>query len=195
MSLRRYEICGGIASGKTTFCQGLENQGYAPIFENFQKNPFFEDFYDDPVSYSFETEITFLLQHYNLIKKQSNRTTPIITDYSLVLDMAYADINLTGDRQRIFFEIVTELEKEIGLPDKIIHLDCSEEILLERIIRRSRDAETSITLDYLRSLTRAISLRVNNISSKINTFTIDSNAIDFRPGIEGIKGFDQFLAT
>jgi len=181
----RIEICGNIASGKTTLCNGMSQKVYLPIYEEFHKNPFFEDFYEDPVAYSFETEVTFLFQHYNLIKKQETESV-LVTDYSLLLDMAYADVNLSGNRLKIFFEIVEELQKEIGLPTKIIHIVCPEEVLLKRIIRRSRDAETSITIDYLESISNAISLRVKDFAKQLPVITIDSNAVNFTSGIDGI---------
>jgi deoxyadenosine/deoxycytidine kinase len=188
----RIEICGNIASGKTTLCQGMAKKGYLPIFEDFQINPFFKDFYTDPVAYSFETEVTFLLQHYNLIKKQKGEAL-LASDYSLLLDMAYADVNLAGNRLKIFFEIVTELQKELGLPSKIIHLVCPEEVLLKRIIRRSREAETSITIEYLNSLSKAISLRVKDFPSQVPVLTIDSHAIDFTRGIEDIQELEPIF--
>ncbi len=181
----RIEISGNIASGKTTLCQSLSTKGYLPLFEDFQSNPFFDDFYKDPATYSFETEVTFLLQHYNLIKKQKAESA-IACDYSLLLDMAYADVNLTGNRLTIFFEIVAELQQEIGLPSQIVHLICPEEILLQRIIKRSREAESTISLDYLTSISKAIFLRVQEVSSKVPVLTIDSNAIDFTTGIDDI---------
>ncbi len=42
---------------------------------------------------------------------------------------------------------------------------------------------------------KAISLRVKEISSKILVTTIDSNAIDFRIGIEGIKELETIKQT
>jgi len=189
---KRIEICGNIASGKTTLCQGMAKKGYLPIFEDFQINPFFKDFYTDPVAYSFETEVTFLLQHYNLIKKQKGESF-LASDYSLLLDMAYAEVNLAGNRLKIFFEIVTELQKELGLPSKIIHLVCPEEVLLKRIIRRSREAETSITIEYLNSLNKAILLRVKDFSSQIPVITINSHVINFTQGIENIHEVESIL--
>lgn len=190
--MSRIEICGNIASGKTTLCQGMTQKGYFPIFEDFQINPFFKDFYTDPVAYSFETEVTFLLQHYNLIKKQKSDSL-LACDYSLLLDMAYADVNLAGNRLKIFFEIVTELQKELGLPYKIIHLVCPEEVLLKRIIRRSREAETSITIEYLNSLSKAILLRVKDFSSQTPVITINSHVIDFTQGVENIQEFESIF--
>ena len=51
----RIEICGGIASGKTTFAVLLNSLGYDPVYENFQSNPFWEAFYTVPEKYNFET--------------------------------------------------------------------------------------------------------------------------------------------
>lgn len=188
--MNRIEICGNIASGKTTLCHSLACKGCHPIFEDFHKNPFFEVFYQDPQAFSFETEVTFLLQHYHLIKTQKNNAL-LACDFSLLLDLAYADVNLAGDRHRIFCEIVSELQNEIALPTQIIHLVCPEDILLQRIIARSRDAETSITVDYLVALTKAISLRIKGLSDQISMITIDSNAIDFRFGIQGIQELES----
>ena len=190
--MNRIEICGNIASGKTTLCQGMAKKGFHPIYEDFHKNPFFENFYADPIAYSFETEITFLLQHYHLIKKQKISSL-LACDYSLLLDMAYADVNLAGNRLKIFFEIVEELQKELGLAAQIIHLVCPEEVLLQRIITRSRDPETSITIDYLSSLHKAISLRVKYLSSQGPVITIDSHAINFTSGIEGIQELESII--
>lgn len=189
----RIEICGNIASGKTTLCQRMAKTGCFPLYENFQNNPFFEDFYEDPVAFSFETEITFLLQHYNLIKKQKTDTL-LVCDYSLLLDMAYADVNLSGNRHRIFFDIVAELQQEIGPPARIIQLVCPEQVLLERIIQRSRDAENSITIAYLSSLHKALTLRVKEFSSQVPTLTVDSHAIDFRFGIDGIPELQSIVS-
>jgi len=181
----RIEICGNIASGKTTLCKGMVAKRCYPIFEDFKKNPFFNKFYEEPKAYSFETEVTFLLQHYHSIKTQES-STQIVCDYSLFLDLAYADVNLAGNRHKIFCEIVAELHREIAFPSLTIHLVCPEEILLQRIIARSREAETSVTADYLKALSKAISLRIKGISNQISVITIDSNAIDFSCGIGGI---------
>ncbi|MDO9067584.1 MAG: deoxynucleoside kinase [Deltaproteobacteria bacterium] len=189
---QRIEICGNIASGKTTLCQGMAQNGYHSIYENFHKNPFFEDFYENPVAYSFETEVTFLLQHYHLLKTQK-RNSPLACDYSLLLDMAYADVNLAGDRLKIFFEIVEELQRELGFPSQIVHLVCPEDVLLQRIITRSRDAETSITIEYLNALSKALSQRVQGIINRVPVITIDSNAVNFTSGIDGIQEFKSII--
>ena len=100
--------------------------------------------------------------------------------------MAYADVNLEGNRHKIFFELVDEIEKEIGDPTQIIHLICSEEILIKRIRARNREVEASISIEYLQSLAKAIQMRVEKVSSQVKIITINSAIVDFTVGIEHI---------
>jgi len=183
--MNRIEICGNIASGKTTFVDKYNKSAHCKIFEEFKKNPFYEDFYQEPQKYSFETEITFLLQHYHSIKRQFKESF-LVCDYAILQDLAYADVNLTGNRHHIFLEIVREIQQELGYPQAIIHLTCPEEILLERIKARSREAEISITVDYLKALAEALSARVKSASSYANVISINSDLVDFRTGIGNI---------
>lgn len=192
--IKRIEICGNIASGKTSLCKNMDSKGYETIFENFQENPFLENFYKDPQAFSFETEITFLLQHYHSIKIPIKKKM-IACDYSLFLDMAYADVNLTGNRHKLFAEIVEELLIEIGHPLQIIHLACPEEVLLQRIIARNRDVEKSISVDYLKAISNAISLRLKKIPDQIRVISINSNSINFVSGIEGLQEFEPMIKT
>ncbi|MDD2465735.1 MAG: deoxynucleoside kinase [Desulfobulbus sp.] len=183
--MNRIEICGNIASGKTTLCQCFHHKNFPVTFEDFKTNPFYEAFYQNPQAYSFETELTFLLQHYHAIKIRS-QVERLVCDYSMLQDMAYADVNLTGNRHHIFFEVVHEIQKEIGHPQAIIYLTCPEDLLLERIRARSREAETSITIDYLKALAGALSARVKSVSSQTNVISIKSDLVDFRSGIGNI---------
>ena len=178
----RIEICGNIASGKTTLSKGITACGLKSGKESFSNNPFIKDFYKNSRMFSFETEITFLLQHYHSIKT-TEAINSIVCDYSLTLDKAYSDVTLPPGRRYIFMQIAEELEYEIGLPEKIIHLQCPEEVLLSRIKKRRRYFESSITIDYLRSLTLAIENRVREIPSHVEVVTINSHKINFTEGI------------
>ena len=60
----RIEIWGAIASGKTTLTQAFSKFGYSADLEDFTRISMLDDFYADPLSVSFETEISFTLQHY-----------------------------------------------------------------------------------------------------------------------------------
>jgi len=184
--MRRLEICGNIAAGKTTLCKNLTSKGFTPIFENFQKNPFVEKFYEDPGEFSFETEITFLLQHYHAIKLQLSRHL-VVCDFSLFQDIAYADVNLEGNRHKLFLELAVELQNEIQSPSKLIHICCPEDVLIKRIKKRNREIENEISIEYLIEINRAISFRLAEIKHRIQIISLDSDKIDFT----NFKGLDK----
>jgi len=188
----RIEICGNIASGKTTLCSSLADTGCIAVEETFLQNPFISKFYEDPVRYSFETEISFVLQHYHSIKT-INSSSPLVCDYSFVLDKAYADVTLATDRRNIFFSIADEIELEIGTPELLIHLQCPEEVLVERIRKRGRRFESSISVDYLKTLTMAIESRVAAAKEIATIVTINSHAVDFTEGVKEIDSLSKAL--
>jgi deoxyadenosine/deoxycytidine kinase len=174
----RIEICGNIASGKTTLAKGLATCGLTPVEEKYLTNPFIHSFYSDPKKYSFETEITFLLQHYHAIKT-SSQSKPLVCDYSLTLDKAYADVTLPPPRRKLFFSIAQELESEIGPPSRIIYLKCPEEVLLNRIQKRNRSFESSIDISYLQALSKAIDVRMKGMANMVDVLEINSHEINF----------------
>jgi deoxyguanosine kinase len=173
------EICGGIASGKTTFSTLFEIFGIDEVFENFEINPFWQKFYSNPTQYAFETEITFLLQHYHQIKFYTNKNSNFICDFSLLLDLAYADVTLQGSKKESFVSVYNETIKELPPPALLIHLVCDPKTELERIRKRGRSVESTITIDFLESLKLAIERRVSEVREKANVLTIDSDKLDF----------------
>ena len=80
--VKRVEICGGIAAGKTTLARLLRSKILTPIYEDFKKNPFYDAFYEDPRRYAFETELTFLLQHYHQQKAMASKNRDFCADFS-----------------------------------------------------------------------------------------------------------------
>ncbi len=184
--MKRIEICGNIASGKTTLCGQLARKGFFPVLENFQENPFLQKFYDNPSLFSFETEISFLLLHYNAIKVNQGNCFSVY-DFSLFQDIAYADVNLEGNRHRIFSELINELHNEISFPSKVIHLICPENKLIKRIKARERDVEKAITIDYLKEINKAIQFRIDEINDKIPIIRINSYKINF---VENLNNLD-----
>lgn len=189
--MHRIEICGNIASGKTTLSRSLEACGLSAVEEKYLKNPFIEAFYTNPSFFSFETEITFLLQHYHAIKTANSKAT-FTCDYSLTLDKAYADVTLPPTRRDIFLSIADELESEIGQPSKIIYLKCPAEVLLSRIKERNRPFEASIDIKYLEALSKAIDLRMVERSKRIEVEVVNSHEVNFVSGVEEIASLNQF---
>lgn len=173
-SCKRIEICGGIASGKTTFATLLSEIGFNCIYESFATNPFWDAFYSDPVSYAFETEISFTLQHYHQIKKQAIARKPAVCDYSFLLDIAYAEMGLQGSQLAAFRAVYEEIKKELSPPALIVHLQCNPEIELARIRARGREVEKNITVEFLSALDDAVTEQINIAKGHVPILAIDS---------------------
>lgn len=183
---RRIEICGGIASGKTTLAQALTNtgMGMACSLERFESNPFWSAFYDDPTRNAFETETTFLLQHYHQIKEErcSSKLSVLVCDYSLLLDRAYAFTTLAADELPPFLAVYDLVTKRLPPPTIIVHLRCDADEEFSRIARRGRTVERTATLELLVRLNAAIEQQLAAPDLDVPILRIDSDRLDFREG-------------
>jgi len=175
----RIEICGGIGAGKTTLCALLKERIIEGVFENFKINPFWQTFYANPEKYNFETEITFLLQHYHYIKVALESKNKFVCDFSFYQDLAYAVMGLKSNRFEIFKDVMKECIKEVNEPSLLIYLECDEFTLLNRIKNRGRNEETNITTDFLHFLNTHIIDVVNKERNELNILTINSSLLNF----------------
>lgn len=173
---RRIEICGGIASGKTSLAQQLEKEGYTAIYERYEDNPFLTKFYlDKEVDNTFETEMVFVLLHSNWIKMKQNIET-LVCDYSLFQDYCYGVNNLTGKDMEVFQSLYDHVLKQINPVDLTIYLKCDVECLLERIRLRDRKMEQTISRKYLQSNIETIE---KNLFRQKNVMIIESDKYNF----------------
>jgi deoxyadenosine/deoxycytidine kinase len=175
--IRRLEICGGIASGKTTLAKLLQRAGFTPVLEQFRRNPFLDAFYADPAHYALETEFSFLLQHFHAIKKSASTQTVRACDFSFVLDHAYARVTLSVKQQRQFETLLRWLLDQIGVAPLFVHLRCPPSIELARIRRRGRDRERGISEQYLANLNYELGGLLR--SARSNVFVLDSHELNF----------------
>ena len=178
--LVRVEVAGCIASGKTTLVKALAER-FKPVYEDHSINPFWEAFYTDPSACAFETEITFLLQHYHFAKYANSAPKGVIVlDHSFELDMAYAEIGLAGARKDIFNSIYREAQQELGFPSALVLLTCSAEEAARRIRTRARSLETGLAMEFLSGLQRELEQRVAKISERVPVLRVNSEVTDFR---------------
>lgn len=179
----RIEVCGGIASGKTTLGGEVSRLGANVAIEDFAANPFFRLFYSDPSRYAFETEVTYMLQHYSSIANiLAIDRRPVVTDFSMALDLAYANVTLEATDLAVFETVFDHALTKIGWPDLLVKLDCAPEVELERIRERARPAERAITLDYLSKLNQSVEQVLTDRRFKgLKVLRIDSDKLDFRP--------------
>lgn len=172
----RIEICGGIASGKTTLTKILEQHGYCAVYERFEDNPFLKDFYQsNNYNNAFETEMVFtLLHHHQLMASTGEGIT--VSDYSLLQDYCYSVGNLTEDEFHVYKGVYGFLTSQMHPADLTIFLKCSVECLLERIKKRNREAELFIDRNYLQ---KNIDILEDYVCRLEHVLVIDSERMNF----------------
>ena len=183
---KRIEVCGGIASGKTTLAHLLGQLNLSTIYEDFRANPFWGAFYVNPILTAFETEITFFLQHYHSIKMAQFNQLSFVTDFSLWLDMAYARVTLDERKQVIFSLIHTEAIQDVGKPDLFVYLDCDINTQLSRIRRRGREEEMGISLEYLNEINSMLESVIVEREGDFRIIKVNSSEIDFSESTDGM---------
>lgn len=179
----RIEVCGGIASGKTTLTELIRDGGYEVCRERFDENPFYEKFYADPQSFAFEAELVYFLQHFSQIREGITRCPRFAVDFSLALDLAYARVTLDRADQRIFEQVLERAIEKVGPPNLLIRLRCASNVEVLRIRERGRSAEQRIEPAFLEDLELQIERALlSRWFAAVPVIPIDSDALDFRVG-------------
>ncbi len=156
--LRYVAVEGVIGVGKTSLAAQLVDAIGGRLFlEEFEENPFLEEFYKDPEHYSFQTQIYFLLSRY----RQQERIMQydlfehrIIADYMFNKDRIFATLNLNEREMTLYNMVAHILEKKIVKPDLAIYLRASTERLMNLIHNRGRKYERNIQIEYIDALNR-----------------------------------------
>lgn len=156
---RYIAIEGVIGVGKTTLAKQIGRSiGASVVLEVVEENPFLPRFYEDPESFSFQTQMYFLLSRYRQQLELSQRdlfAESIVADYIFAKDQIFATLNLGEAELALYRSIVPLLEARLNRPDLVIYLQATTEVLLDRIKRRGRSFEKDISREYLETLADA----------------------------------------
>lgn len=176
----RIELCGGLASGKTSLASSIKEitPNYNVVFEDFSATGHLADFYNNPKYYAFETEIFCLLSHVHSIKVSMLDNKPILCDFSLVQDWVYSKINLNNTEWRVYEQVYQEAVRQVNQTDLVVFLTCSVDEMLKRIRIRGRKSEESVDENYQNQIVNGLRKRL--LETKIETMEISSELNDFR---------------
>lgn len=149
-------IEGVIGAGKTSLAQKIQEAiGGRLILEEFEENPFLEEFYKEPRRYAFQTQIFFLLSRYRQQEKIVQYDLfekRIIADYMFYKDRIFATLNLNEKELALYNMVARVLEKQVVKPDLAIYLRVSTDRLMQNIARRGRSYEQHIQREYIEAL-------------------------------------------
>jgi len=159
MPINQYKyiaVEGVIGAGKTTLAEMLaKTLGTSLMLEEFEQNPFLEEFYNEPERYAFQTQIFFLLSRF---RQQQELLQPdlfrqrIVTDYIFEKDRVFATLNLSEKEMKLYDGIARLMEKQVVRPDLVIYLQSSTAHLMENIQKRGRVYEKNMRAEYIDAL-------------------------------------------
>jgi len=176
-------IEGVIGVGKTTLARLLQPAFEAELLlEVFEENPFLADFYSDRERYAFQTQIFFLLSRYHQQRAVSKLLEPgknVITDYTFKKDALFAGINLKNDELDTYHQVHDALAEKIPLPDLIVYLRASTDVLMQRIAHRDRPYERNMDSGYIAELNRAYEDFFGNGYDGLKILSINTNDLNY----------------
>tara|TARA_B100001057_G_scaffold406336_1_gene419665 strand:+ start:92 stop:718 length:627 start_codon:yes stop_codon:yes gene_type:complete len=176
-------IEGAIGVGKTTLAKTISNtMKCATMFEDYIDNPFLKKFYDNNRSNSFTTQLYFLLKRIEQSEKINKKESMLISDFYFGKDELFAKLNLSDLEFKMYLEIKDKLKFSPPVPDLIIYLQASTDILIDRIRKRGLNMEKNIEKKYIESVNDAYMKHFHEYNSSpvliINTSNVDINNKD-----------------
>lgn len=188
-------IEGVIGAGKTSLARLLQPAFDASLLlEVFEENPFLSSFYQDRARYAFQTQMFFLLSRYHQqrrsVPEMLSGKNPLISDYTFDKDALFARINLAGDELDMYHRVHEALAEKIPLPDLVVYLRASTDMLMHRITQRDRTYERSMERGYIQTLNDAYDEFFLRGSQPENVLVIDSNTLDFVHNSQDLQSID-----
>ncbi|MEN6480074.1 MAG: deoxynucleoside kinase [Anaerolineales bacterium] len=155
-------IAGNIATGKSTLTRLLcQELACTPAYEPVAENPFLSSFYQRDARWSFHTQITFLSLRAAQHRDIQGRSALVIQDRSLYEDaevFARAQFELgymSADEYATYRRLYEVLVALLQPPALLVHLWAPVDTLRERLDRRARAMESTVTDAYLGQLNDA----------------------------------------
>ncbi len=201
---------GPIGVGKTSLVKLLGKKlGAKMVLEEYENNPFLEDFYNDPERFAFQTQLFFLMNRYR--QQQDLRQVDmfhnlLITDYMFIKDRLFASLNLNDKELSLYDTVANLLERNVLKPDMVIYLQADTQTLMRNISRRGRDFESNMSFEYLDALSQVyneyffkyqetplIIINTNNIDFVHNNADLEEVINYIREPISGTKFFNPII--
>ena len=178
-------IAGNIGAGKTSLAELLaKHYKWEAHFEDVIDNPYLDDFYNHMERWSFNLQIYFLKSRFQQLLKIKESKKVIIQDRTIYEDAHIFAPNLKAMglmNQRDFKnyqELFELLESLIKGPDLLVYLRSSIPNLVNKIHKRGRNYENSISIDYLSRLNERYEAWISTYD-KGEILVIDVDDLDF----------------
>ena len=198
-------IAGNIGAGKTSLTELIsKHYGWEAQYEDVIDNPYLDDFYNHMERWSFNLQIYFLKSRFQQLLNIKNNKKTIVQDRTIYEDAHIFAPNLKAMglmNQRDFKnyqELFELMESLIKGPDLLIYLSSSIPNLVNKIHKRGRKFENSISIDYLSRLNERYEAWTSTYD-KGKIIIIDVDEIDFVESREDLNSIiskiDETIAS
>ena len=178
-------IAGNIGAGKTSLTDLLATHyKFEAQFEDVIDNPYLDDFYNHMERWSFNLQVYFLksrfqqLTQINRSEKNTIQDRTIYEDAFIFAPNLHAMGLLTKRDFDNYYSLFELMETMIDGPDLLIYLRSSIPNLVNKIHKRGRNYETSISIEYLSRLNERYEAWISQYD-KGKLLIIDVDDMDF----------------
>ena len=178
-------IAGNIGAGKTSLAELIaKHYNWEAHYEDVIDNPYLDDFYTHMERWSFNLQVYFLKSRFQQLLAFQNNKKTIVQDRTIYEDafIFAPNLNAMGLMNQRDFKNYRELfdlmESLIEGPDLLIYLRSSIPNLVNKIHKRGRDYENSISIDYLSRLNERYEAWISTYD-KNKMVIIDVDDLDF----------------
>ena len=178
-------VAGNIGAGKTSLTELLaKHYKFEAQFEDVIDNPYLDDFYNHMERWSFNLQVYFLKSRFQQLMQIRTSKKDVIQDRTIYEDAFIFAPNLhamgllTKRDYDNYYSLFELMEAMIQGPDLLVYLRSSIPNLVNKIHKRGRDYETSISIDYLSRLNERYEAWISQYN-KGKLLIIDVDYIDF----------------
>ena len=178
-------VAGNIGSGKSSLTRLLSSaNGWTPMYESVEDNPYLSDFYKDMRRWSFQLQVYFLSNRFRSHKSITEGSRSVVLDRVIYEDAEIFARNLfeIGNMEErdynnyvALYNVMTEY---LHPPDLLIYLRATMPTLLRQISLRGRDFEQSISREYLEQLNRHYERWISHYT-KGKVLIVESDNLDY----------------
>jgi len=189
----RIAISGTIGAGKSTLCHRLSGPlGYEVFDEPVTNNPYFEDFYSDPVRWAFDAQV-FMISHrfrQQMEAAQAAVNRGFLLDRCFHEDRVFAEVNHglghISDRDwGTYLHLYESFCQVVPPPEAVVYLRTTPEVAMGRIRKRGRKQEQTISIEYMARLHEAYDRWAGRMSKMTRVIQVDWDDYD-DPGWEHV---------
>ena len=203
---RYIEVEGPIRVGKSTLANVIADRLNAQRVIEPEDNPFLRSFYDGERGTGFQAQFAFLVRRFEQLHRlevgpASHKA--VVADYIFEKDKIFAYINLSDAELEIYNRYYQHFHEQLPVPDLVIYLQASPEVLKKRLRKKNVPGEMSVSDDYIEEVVKAYEHFFFHYTSS-DLLVVNTNDIDFverhtdlqellRRVSEPIRGTQYFL--